>query len=190
MTEFDQKGYAIVRGFLDPLSVATVSRYMEYRAKQINGKWQDPVSQYSFYADPLAETILYNSKADIEDVCEKQLDPTYSYSRVYVKGDELKRHVDRPSCEISVTVNVAITADKPWPIWCQYKDNDPVECLLAPGDAVVYKGCEVYHWREPLRHADINAQFMLHYVDKNGPHASFKWDKRPSLGMLSETRRM
>lgn len=190
MTEFDQKGYSIVRGFLDPISVATVSRYMEYRAKQNNGKRQDPVSQYSFYADPLAETILYNSKADIEDVCEKQLDPTYSYSRVYVKGDELKRHVDRPSCEISVTVNVAITADTPWPIWCQYKDNDPVECLLAPGDAVVYKGCEVYHWREPLRHADINAQFMLHYVDKNGPHASFKWDRRPSLGMLNETRRM
>lgn len=188
MTDFDQKGYAIVRGFLDPTAVATVSRYMEYRAKQSDGKWDDPTSRYSFYADPLAETILYNARPDVEKACGKELDPTYSYSRIYVKGDELKKHVDRPSCEISVTVNVAINADKPWSIWCQYKDNDPVECVLAPGDAVVYKGCEVHHWRDPLQHADINAQFMLHYVDKNGPNASYKWDRRPALGLPGSTR--
>lgn len=188
MTDFDQKGYAIVRGFLDPVAVSTMSRYMEYRAKQVGGNWEDPTSRYAFYADPLAETILYNAREDVEAACGRELDPTYSYSRIYVKGDQLKKHIDRPACEISVTVNVAINADKPWSIWCQYKDNPPVECVLAPGDAVVYKGCEVYHWREPLQHADINAQFMLHYVDKNGPNASHKWDRRSSLGLPSNTR--
>lgn len=187
MTEFDKKGYTIVRGFLDPVSIATMSRYMEYRAKQVDEDYVDPTSRFSFYADPLAETILYNSREDIERVCGRKLHPTYSYSRVYVRGDELKKHVDRPSCEISVTVNVAINSDKPWPIWCRYKDS-PVECLLEPGDAVVYKGCEVEHWREPLRHADINAQFMLHYVDANGPYSSYRWDNRPALGMPSKTR--
>lgn len=188
MIEFDEKGYCIIRGFLDSVAVSTVSRYMEYRIKQNGKEYQDPTSKYSFYADPLMETILYNSKVDIEEICGKKLDPTYSYSRVYVKGDKLKKHIDRPSCEISVSVNVAISSDKPWSIWCQYKNNDPVECALQPGDAVVYKGCEVYHWRDPLEHADLNAQFMLHYVDKNGLNASYKWDRRPSLGMLSNTK--
>ena len=32
-----------------------------------------------------------------------QLIPTYSYARIYKKGDILKRHKDRPSCEISTT---------------------------------------------------------------------------------------
>lgn len=184
MTNFTNKGYAIVREFLDPTAVATVSRYMEYAVKLKGGNWEDPISKYSFYSDPLIETILYNSREEIEQVCDLELYPTYSYSRVYVKGDQLEKHVDRPSCEISVSVNVAITSDKPWSIWCQYKNNDPVECVLAPGDAVIYKGCEVYHWREPLQHADINAQFMLHYVNKNGPYASYKWDRRSGLGIL------
>lgn len=190
MTDFDEKGYVILRGFLDPGSVATMSRYMEYRAKQSNGNWEDPTSRYGFYADPLAETVLYNAREEVEKASGRELHPTYAYSRIYVNGDQLKKHVDRPSCEISVTVNVAIDADEPWPIWCQYKGSEPVKCMLAPGDAVVYKGCEVVHWREPLTHANINAQFMLHYVDKNGPNAQYKWDKRPSLGMSSNTRGM
>lgn len=188
MTEFDAKGYTIVREFLDPASTQTMSRYMEYRAKQTPEEYDDPTSRFSFYADPLAETVLYSARSDVETVCGRKLYPTYSYSRVYVRGDELKKHVDRPSCEISVTVNVAIDAADPWPIWCRYKNNDPVECLLNPGDAVIYKGCEVEHWRYPLRHANINAQFMLHYVDVNGPYANRKWDNRPSLGLLANTR--
>jgi hypothetical protein len=189
MTDFANKGYAIVRGFLDPTAVATVSRYMEYTVKSKGGAWEDPTSKYAFYGDPLIETILYNSREEIEQVSSLELDPTYAYSRVYIKGDELKKHVDRPSCEVSVTVNVAINGE-PWAIWCQYPGHEPVECVLNPGDAVVYQGCVVEHWREPLQHADFNAQFMLHYVDKNGPNASHKWDHRPSLGLPSSARRM
>ena len=33
MTDFANKGYAIVREFLDPTAVSTVSRYMEYNVK-------------------------------------------------------------------------------------------------------------------------------------------------------------
>jgi hypothetical protein len=187
MTEFDKKGYVIIRGFLDSVGVATVSRYMEYKAKQSQGTWQDPESKFAFYADPLIETILYTARETIEETCGLELDPTYSYARIYYKGDELKKHVDRPSCEVSVTTNVAINGE-PWSIWCQNPGDEPVECVLQPGDAVVYKGCVVEHWREPLKHADFNAQFMLHYVDKNGINASYKWDRRPSLGLPSNMR--
>lgn len=188
MTDFDKYGYVIIKEFLDPVSIRTVSRYMEYRLKQSGSVSNDPTSKYSFYADPLVETILYNATPDVEQACGLELHPTYSYSRVYVKGEQLKKHVDRPSCEISVTCNVAINGN-PWSIWCQYLDNEPTECILNPGDAVVYKGCEVEHWRYPLEHADFNAQFMLHYVNKNGPYAEYKWDKRSSLGSSSNTRR-
>jgi len=84
---------------------------------------------------------------------------------------------------------VAINGE-PWSIWCQHPEREPVECVLNPGDAVVYQGCVVEHWREPLQHADFNAQFMLHYVDKNGPNASYKWDRRQGLGFPSSSRRM
>ena len=81
-----------------------------------------------------------------------------------------------------MTVNVACTGGI-WPIWMQYEGNDPVKCMLEPGDAVIYKGCEVTHWRRKLPKGQINVQFMLHYVDKNGPHSEYKFDKRTSLGV-------
>ena len=108
--------------------------------------------------------------------------------RVYQPGEELAPHVDRPSCEISVTVNVA-SKGTPSPIWMHYKDNEPHAYTLNPGDAVVYKGCEAKHWRKPFKADQLNVQFMLHYVDKNGPHAGRKFDARPNLGFPSDMRR-
>jgi hypothetical protein len=189
MTNFQTKGCVLLKGFLDPQATATVSRYMEYTVKQQSFSADDPTSKYARYADPLSETILYNSKEELEKVTGFLLHPTYSYSRVYFKGDTLKPHVDRPSCEVSVTVHIATQGD-PWPVWMQIPGKEPVSFILEPGDAVVYKGCEVKHWREKAVDTELNAQIMLHYVNQNGPHASFKWDERPGLGMLSSTRSM
>jgi hypothetical protein len=190
MNDFQQYSCVLVKGFLDAQSVNTVSRYMEYSLKsnQFNSGG-DPESLHYKYADPLTETILYNSREEIEKITGLSLAPTYSFSRIYVKGDELTPHVDRPPCEISITVHVAAQG-KPWPIWMQVPGKEPVSYTLEPGDAVVYKGCEVTHWREKAVDTELNAQFMLHYVDQNGPNAKFKWDSRPSLGLPITTKRI
>ena len=147
------------------------------------GVWNDTQvpETYSHYSDLVMETLLQKMKPIMEKETEKTVVETYSYARIYKKGDELKRHKDRPSCEISVTVNVSYTGEQ-WPIWMQYKDEDPSKYLLEPGDAVVYKGCEVMHWRNELAKGAKNAQFMLHYVNKN---LEYKYDKRERIGMNS-----
>jgi hypothetical protein len=188
MTEFQEKGYTLVKGFLDPQAVATVSRYLEYKHKrypetnEAGGANSDPNSKIAWYADPLIETILYNSTADIEQITGLKLFPSYSYSRIYTKGDELKPHVDRPACEISITCHVA-TVGEPWPIYMQAPGKEATKHILEPGDVCVYKGCEIKHWRETAVNTDINVQFMLHYTDQNGPNASHKFDRRVSLGI-------
>jgi hypothetical protein len=189
MNNFQTNGCVLLKGFIDPQGVQTISRYMEYSLKQQTFKLDDPTSKYARYADPLVETILYNSREELEEVTGLSLHPTYSYSRVYVKGDDLKPHVDRPSCEISVTVHIA-TQGAPWPIWMKTPGKEPVSFILEPGDAVAYKGCEVTHWREKAVDTEINAQIMLHYVDQNGPNAAFKWDERIGLGMPNFARSM
>ena len=194
---FDERGYVVVRGFLDPLTVQTVSKVMEYGLRQNmylkRGERQpddgmNNPSEYARYAEPLVEVILENSTDEISALVGKELCQTYSYARVYTKGDELRRHTDRPSCEYSATVHVA-TIGKPWPIWMQKPGEPPSMVTLYPGDAVVYKGCEIAHWRDPMVDCDINVQFMIHYVDKNGPNAEYQWDKRPGLGYFSSARR-
>ena len=124
--------------------------------------------------------------------------PTYSYSRIYKNGDILRRHKDRPSCEISTTLNLG---GEPWPIFIDgtgadsilsgretttvVKPNAPegTKVLLEVGDMLVYSGCELEHWREPLE-GDVCGQVFLHYNHVNGPFAEKnRFDKRPMLGI-------
>jgi len=191
MSSFQSAGYKKVEGLIDDQTIKTVSQYFENKIRR--GEWEPKEnttnsSKLGYYADPLIEVLLQSCLYAIEQHCGLLLEPTYSYSRVYQGGEELLPHTDRPSCEVSATINVACTGDI-WPIWMQYKDIDPVKCMLEPGDAVIYKGCEVTHWRRKLPEGQINVQFMLHYVAKNGPYADYKFDKRDSLGSIAPENR-
>lgn len=188
---FEKHGCVLVKNFIDAQTIAVVSQYFENKIRR--GEWKefigkgDPISRFSYYADPLVEVLLLASKEAVEDATGKELLPTYSYSRIYQAGEQLNPHVDRPSCEISVTVNVA-TKGEFSPIYTQYGQNDPEKHVLSPGDAVVYLGCDVMHWRQPLKDGQLNVQFMLHYVDKHGPHAEYAKDKRHNYGFESNKR--
>ena len=193
MSSFQSAGYTKIQGLVDPQTIQTISEYFENKINR--REWvakseisENEASKFGYYADPLIEVMLKQCQYVIEQHTGILLEPTYSFSRVYQEGEELTPHTDRPSCEISATINVACTGDV-WPIWMQYKDNDPVKCMLTPGDAVIYKGCEVTHWRRKLPKGQINVQFMLHYVAKNGPFAEYKFDKREALGLDSSARR-
>lgn len=185
--KIDQFGCVRINGFLDPTTTATISQYFENKIAL--GEWTErahkgtgpKITKLYYYADPLVEVILKTSKDLVEDATGKTLFPTYSYARIYQPGEDLKPHTDRPSCEYSVTVNIAHKGAAS-PIYMQYKDNPVEQHILAPGDAVVYKGCDVLHWREPFQEDQLNVQFMLHYVDKHGENAEYRFDKRASLG--------
>jgi len=193
INNFKDFGYVQVPEFIDKQSINTISQYFENKIKR--GEWLSKetiaagdASKFSYYADPLIETILKEYLPVVEEYTRLTLEPTYSFSRVYQEGEELQPHTDRPSCEISVTVNVACNGE-PWPIWMQYENNDPAKLILSAGDAVIYKGCETMHWRRKLLEDQVNVQFMLHYVNKNGPHAEYKFDRRESLALDSLERR-
>lgn len=189
MNNFQNVGYTQVESLIDAQTIKTISEYFENKirrkewlAKLEHEEYQS--SKLGYYADPLIEIILKECLPVVEEHTGLELEPTYSYSRVYQENEELKSHTDRPSCEVSVTVNVACKGDV-WPIWMQYENNDPEKFILNPGDAVIYKGCETTHWRRKLPEGQINVQFMLHYINKNGAYAEYKFDKRLGLGLDS-----
>lgn len=188
---FNSNGCVRVNNFIDEQTVAVVSQYLENKIRR--GEWVEgnegpqAASKYFYYADPLVEVLLLASQKAVEEVTGKELIPTYSYARIYQPGESLEPHIDRSACEISVTVNVASKGEIS-PIYMQYDGNDPEKHTLNPGDAIVYKGCEAMHWRRPLKDGQLNVQFMLHYVDKNGLNAACAKDKRPAYGMPQTSR--
>lgn len=192
---FIENDYVVVEDFIDQESISTISKYLQnsiYRGiiKNNKGEEEGAISEYSFYADPLIEVVLANSTESVGEIVGEDLIPTYSFTRIYTNQDELKKHTDRPSCEYSVTVNVNTVGEK-WPIWLKNSKGKEIKFTLSPGQALVYKGCDVEHWREKMSlvNCEINVQFMLHYVAANGNFSSYKWDNRDRLGLPANQRR-
>jgi len=157
------------------------------------GYYESPNEQipntYSQYANMAFETLLLKLQPVMEKTTGLKLYPNYTYARIYKPGDELKRHKDRFSCEISTTLNLG--GDK-WPIFIepsQKKGMKGVSVNLQPGDMLVYRGNILEHWREPFKGKDC-AQVFLHYNNsKTKGSKENMFDKRPHLGLPSWFKR-
>ena len=140
---------------------------------------------YSQYANTAFETLLLKLQPIMEKTTGLKLYPNYTYARIYKPGDELKRHKDRFSCEISTTLNLG--GDK-WPIFIEPSQKEGMKGVsvnLQPGDMLVYKGNILEHWREPFEGKDC-AQVFLHYNNsKTKGSKENMFDKRPHLGLPS-----
>jgi hypothetical protein len=150
---------------------------------------------YSQYANVAMETLMLKCQPEMEKVTGLKLYPAYTYARIYKKGDELKRHKDRFSCEISTTMNLA---GNDWPIYLEpnpkkggvvegkgyISDNTKgIKINLKPGDMLVYSGCELEHWREKFKGEEC-VQVFLHYNNRKTPGARKNmFDGRQHLGL-------
>ena len=164
------------------------------------GTWEDKQvpNTFSCYSDMFMETLMMKVLPVMQERTEMTLVPCYTYTRIYKKGDILRRHKDRPSCEISTTLHLG---GDPWTIFLDptgannilsgretttvVKPNAPqgIPITLEVGDMLVYSGCDLEHWREPFE-GEHCAQVFLHYNNIDGPFGTQnKFDKRPLLGI-------
>ena len=72
--------------------------------------------------------------------------------------------------------------DYQWPIFVKSNDTqEEIPIKLNPGDALIYRGCDIEHWREAI-HGVACAQVFYHYTDVNGDKFN-PWDGRPHGGL-------
>tara|TARA_R100001244_G_scaffold6651_1_gene8758 strand:- start:1426 stop:2079 length:654 start_codon:yes stop_codon:yes gene_type:complete len=158
------------------------------------GNWNDAQvpNTYSIYADVVMETLLQRVKPIMEKHTGLKLLETYSYARLYKKGDVLARHKDRISCEISTTLNLG--GDE-WPFYLDPTGKtitDPstvaieagIKIILKPGDMLIYAGCDLEHWREEFKGENCG-QLFLHYNIDNEFNRANIYDGRPFVGLPS-----
>ena len=210
---FKTKKYQVIRGALSKELANFIFNYMmlqrdavdfSVKNQKVNafnpfiGQRDDPQVPgcYSKYADWVMETLLMYVIPIMKAKTGLELIPTYSYTRLYEKGNILRRHKDRPSCEISTTLHLG--GDE-WPIFLDPSGGDfvidefkqtikpgapkGVQVDLKVGDMLIYSGCELEHWREPFQ-GNICSQVFLHYNHAKGPFANTNLlDKRPILGI-------
>ena len=183
---FERDRYLVLPSLLKEPELSQFYRHARNQARLgrlFSGDDQVPGTPCS-YGDLLMDGLLNTLLPDIEKASGLKLLPTYSYFRVYKKGDSLERHVDRPSCEISVSLCLGFEDGESWPIWIEVP-RGAISVSLNPGDALLYRGIECPHWREAFE-GNCQAQVFLHYVDQDGPCAEWKFDKgRSTAGLQS-----
>jgi hypothetical protein len=177
-TLFECDRYVVLRGLLKQPALGQTYRYACLMAERGLMSTSDEYvpNTPSGYGDFIMDGLLTAMLPMIEEASGLSLFPTYSYFRVYKKGDVLARHTDRPSCEVSVTMCLGVAEDKPWPIWIEGPQRTSSVTLEA-GDALLYRGVECPHWREAFE-GERQAQLFLHYVEQRGRYREWKFDKR------------
>lgn len=128
-----------------------------------------------WHMENLADFLL----PSIEKDTGLKLFPTYTYFREYGKGDQLFKHVDRSACEISMSLCIKRNKTEPiWPLCCKTKSGEHIEALLEEGDALIYNGLNIQHWRDPLVDGTYQLNVFIHYVNQVGIHRAEKFDRR------------
>jgi hypothetical protein len=181
-TDFARTGYRVVRQLLPEAARDFLHEYARKAAhagRMSTGDTQLPNTP-SRYGDPFMESVLQVLLPRVAEASGLRLYPTYSYFRVYQRGDVLPAHLDRPSCEVSVTISIGSEADAIWPVWVE-REGAAMPIELEPGDGMLYRGTELRHWRDAFTGTEAT-QLFLHYVDQDGPHSEWKFDRRSSLG--------
>jgi hypothetical protein len=128
---------------------------------------QVPNALALIHHDLFLETLHEQIWPKLEYILGEELLPTYTYARLYSNGDVLEKHTDRPACEVSITVQLGRSHNYAWPIYA-----GPYRYDLSEGDGVIYKGCDIEHWRNACDGPNdyYSGQAFFHFVKKNGKH--------------------
>jgi hypothetical protein len=188
---FKEKGYYLEKNIISNDLCVFLYNYVKLKYKVFNtlskheyislkntdwGAQSDHMMKNTFcaYGDLAMDNLLTSIKSKVENITKLKLNESYSYLRLYKKGDTLYRHLDRKECAVSLTLNLG----GHWPFYFIDKNNIQVKANIAPGNALLYDGVKLVHWREELKEKEC-VQVFLHYVKKNKD----KFDSRLHLGL-------
>jgi len=174
--EFRKNRMLVLNDFLDRQRTTRMAHdlctYFESVPLFTDGQCPSSPAVYNFL--PIVE-VLMEKLPLVSERAGTTLLPTFCYARSYTHGEKLAPHCDRPSGEITVTVH--LESDHPWPIHFGHPLSGTSAVDLEPGQAVLYLGCEVTHWRDEFP-GQFYRQMTLHYVRSRGKYADACFDNR------------
>ena len=119
------------------------------------------------YAEPATRRLHARLTELVASIVGEPLEPSYCILARYEPGARLQRHVDRAQCAWNLSLvldaqSVEGTAT-PWPLHLETSSGiHAVE--LRPGQAAIFPGTRVPHWREPLPAGNQTTIAFYHFV--------------------------
>lgn len=199
---FKENGFLVVNQICD---VTDLKEYLPEKSGQFNFVGTNGEYMYSpeeeqvpgstaRYLYPKYRYAHSQVRLILENILGVELYNTYYFDRFYRAGQELKKHRDRDACEISLSLQISTNAHNPWEFKLTSLKGDNIAVALEDGCGIIYAGCDVTHWRDPLQSrynlaerslnkirgkADdtYHHQIFFHYVLANGHRAHCYLDR-------------
>jgi len=163
------KGYAPVGKLIHPFHIASLRRYYRYLVRTGQVRLGDDQSERRYVAhnESVARFFHHQLTGAVSDLVGEAVKPSYCYFSSYLGGAELEKHLDRPQCEFSLTLQLDYAPEPwnetPWPL-CLETSEGTVTVYQGLGDALFYRGHQVPHYRFPLRQGHVSSHIFFHYV--------------------------
>ena len=164
-----QLGYAPLAGLIHPFHVAALRRHFRRQIRTGRlalGDEQSPL-RHVVHNEPVARFFHHQLAPAFSRVAGVSLKPSYVYSASYQGGAELERHRDRAQCDFSITFCLDYTPEPEaathWPIQLDAPAGR-VTVYQAIGDALLYRGCRLPHYRNRLWKDATSTSIFFHYV--------------------------
>ncbi|MGX5200391.1 hypothetical protein [Aliikangiella sp. IMCC44632] len=168
--EFCENNFLVIKNAL-PLNICQLlSKRIAMLAaeKQLMDCEQCPMSHWA-YDDPAFVEVQQSLRLSLSQLTGIELLNSFNSVRRYPQGEVLTKHTDRDAAEIVLSVVIDYAGTQHWPLYLQaLADESPVnEIVLGQGDAVLFRGSKLYHWRESLAN-EWQIQAFFFFVDSNG----------------------
>ena len=199
--DFQNNGYAHIRELVAP----EIARAFVARLKEATGGRPIPLSKPQPFPAVLKhpafdvpsdsfrpmETFLWGLTPIMSQLVGRDLLPSYTYFRIYLKGDICRVHSDRSSSEFGLSMTLEYSDDQIWdlqlgkeridslyPLSDDFGTMDYASIEMGVGDAVLYQGSHYAHGRMQPNPNAWSAHLFLFFVDRNGPYSKHAFDEK------------
>jgi hypothetical protein len=166
--QFTDLGYVNLGGLLGVLHARSLGSYCRALLSRMTAIGDTQCARrFALHNEPLVRFFHHQLAAVMARVAGQPVLPSYCYLVGYREGAVLERHTDREQCEFTISLLVDAGPDcaaaSSWPLWLDTKQG-ALAVHQVPGDALLFRGRQLPHWRPALGPRQWSHSLLLHYV--------------------------
>ena len=162
-------GFAVLRGLFPPLFLGALRTYygdLDREGYLLGGDLRR-AGYPLVHGEPVLQFLTGQLAPVVRRLTQDAVAPSFPpYLRIYEPGSVLERHRDQPVCRWNVDLVVggdpAPTRSTSSTIWIAARHR-VARVRLGLGDALLYRGTDVEHWRRPHPPGRTTAMASLHF---------------------------
>lgn len=126
---------------------------------------EEGVRRWYIHNYPGFNAFFAETAAHVREISGVAVAPTYSFLSIYPAGADLHRHVDRAGCDLTLAMFIAHHFRTETEVcFLNFVCNGRAVSVKAkPGDAVLFAGRELTHWRSADERLGEMTTLLFHF---------------------------